>query len=136
MEIANIEAGLEKVRGFIGLLEQSQHMYSVTRAQTPEWKQTDTQIQEQLRLVMRIAERADPELAVMLKDHSYGWPYHQTIKAARQLAGVLATAEEAERILGPVGPKLAATSRHPWIWTRQSTYGMTATRGKPSRPRR
>jgi len=116
VEIANVEAALEKVRGFIGLLEKSQDMYSMTRAQTPEWKQTDIQIQEQLRLVMRIADHADPELAVMLKEHSHGWPYYQTIKAARQLAGVLAAVEETERILGPVGPKLAAASLHPWIW--------------------
>jgi hypothetical protein len=38
------------------------------------------------------------------------------MESSRQLSGLLATLEEAERILGPVGPKLAATSLHPRIW--------------------
>ena len=52
----------------------------------------------------------------MLKEQSHGWHYYQTIKAARRLAGLLSTVEETERILGPVGPKLAAANLHPWIW--------------------
>lgn len=36
--------------------------------------------------------------------------------AARQLAGLLSSIDEAEQILGPVGPKLAAANLHPWIW--------------------
>jgi hypothetical protein len=118
VEIADIELALGKVRGFITLLEQSQRIYSQSpnRLQNPEWKQTDNQIQEQLPLILRIADRADPDLAVMLKEQSHGWRYYQTVKAARQLAGLLSSIEEAERILGPVGPKLAAANLHPWIW--------------------
>jgi hypothetical protein len=118
VEIADIELALGKVRGFITLLEQSQRIYSQSpnRLQNPEWKQTDNQIQEQLPLILRIADRADPDLAVMLKEQSHGWRYYQTVKAARQLAGLLSSIEEAERILGPVGPKLAAVNLHPWIW--------------------
>jgi tetratricopeptide (TPR) repeat protein len=71
---------------------------------------------EQLPLVVRIADRADPELAAKLKQQGAGWPWRSAMDASRQLAGLLGTVEEAERILGPVGPKLAAASLHPWIW--------------------
>jgi hypothetical protein len=44
------------------------------------------------------------------------WPYRTILQTSQQLAGLLDSHEEAERILGPVGPKLAAANLHPWIW--------------------
>jgi hypothetical protein len=44
------------------------------------------------------------------------WLYHKAMKASRQLAGLLGSAKEVERILGPAGPSLNAASLHPWIW--------------------
>ncbi len=125
MEIADVEAALEKVRRFVALLEESERMWNAIGSgavteNPPQWKQTDSQIHDQLPLILRIAARADAELATKLEkgidEGSYGWPYHRAMEASRQLAGLLGSLEEAERILGPVGPKLAATSLHPWIW--------------------
>lgn len=89
-----------------------------TLTQVPQRTQTDNQIQEQLPLIIRIADRADADLAVKMQKSSgaYGWPYYSTVDAARQLAGLLSSIDEAEQILGPVGPKLAAANLHPWIW--------------------
>ena len=116
MEIANVEAALEKVRGFIDLLDQNERLWNSNSTGHPLWRETDSQIHEQLPLILRIAARADPELPAKLKEDSYGWPYHRTMEASRQLAGLLGSIEETERILGPVGPKLAAANLHPWIW--------------------
>jgi Protein of unknown function (Hypoth_ymh) len=79
-------------------------------------RQPDGQIQEQLPLISQIAARIDPELPAKLRDDSFGWPYHRTLEASQQLAGLLDSAEEAGQILGPLGPKLAAANLHPWIW--------------------
>ena len=77
----------------------------------------DNEILEQLPLVLRIAVRADPELAAAeAGEPGSGCRYYRILAASRQLAGLLASIEEAEQIIGPVGPKLAATSLHPWIW--------------------
>lgn len=73
-------------------------------------------ILERLPLIVRIAARVDAELPAKLQEESDGWPYDQTLKAAQQLAGLLKATEDAQQILGPVGPKLAAANLHPWIW--------------------
>src|SRR6266568_2226589 len=57
-----------------------------------------------------------PRTRVKLKLEGHAWRYSPTLEASRQLAGLLGSAEELERILGPVGPKLAAANLHPWIW--------------------
>jgi hypothetical protein len=119
VEIADVEAALGRVRGFIALLEQNHNSWNATDSTTvsPQFRQSDNQIHEQLPLILRIAARADPELTAKLKEDSYaGWRYHRVLEASRQLVGLLDSAEEVERILGPVGPKLAAASLHPWIW--------------------
>lgn len=81
-----------------------------------QWDQCNTEILERLPLVQQIANRADPDIAALMKQESYGWPYRNVLKAARQLSGLLESAEEADRIFAPVGPKLAAANLHPWIW--------------------
>jgi hypothetical protein len=122
VEIANVEAALEKVRGFIALLEQNHDLCNATASGdvNPQLKQSNNQVHEQLPLIRQIAARADAELHAMLEEGitggAYGWPYHRVLQASQQLAGLLDSVEEAEQILGPVGPKLAAANLHPWIW--------------------
>ncbi len=120
VDIANVEAALEKVRGFIALLDQHHRLWDAFGSTTPEplqLKDTDSQVQEQLPLIRRIADRADSELAGNLKKDGYpSWPYYRILETSRQLSGLLGSRGEIERILGPVGPKLAAASLHPWIW--------------------
>jgi hypothetical protein len=117
--IADVEAALDRVRVFIALLEEHYRIYNVVGSTSPEHSQlraADDKIQEEFPLITRIAERADPEITDRLKKDSIGWPYYRVREASRQLAGLLGSLEEAERILGPVGPKLAAANLHPWIW--------------------
>jgi Protein of unknown function (Hypoth_ymh) len=115
--IADPQAALEKVRQFIGLLENSRDIYRNYGArETEEGRETDSLIHESLPLIVQIADRADPDLVPKLQDQDYSWPFYKTIEAAQQLAGRLSSLDEAERILGPRGPKLAAANLHPWIW--------------------
>jgi hypothetical protein len=121
VEIADVDAALAKVRDFIALLERNHAAWNATGALSdlsPEAAATDNQIQEQLPLITQIAARADPGLADKLhKDGgAYGWSYYGIAEASRQLAGLLGSIEETQRILGPVGPRLAAAHLHPWIW--------------------
>ncbi len=107
-----------KVRGFLAHLDQSELIYNETGLYEDDvrLKQSYSRVHEQLPLISRIAARADAEIAAALKVHTGGWPFYKVKDAARQLAGLLDSVEEAERILGPVGPKLAAANLHPWIW--------------------
>jgi hypothetical protein len=122
VEIADVDAALARVRAFIDLLEQNYRAASQVSGTmfglSPDITQTDNQIQEHLPVIVRIAARVEPELVGKLKKNSssYGFEYYQARDAARQLAGLLASVEETERILGPVGPKLAAANLHPWVW--------------------
>jgi hypothetical protein len=114
VDIADIEAALKKVRDFTALLETSRRLHNSVG--NPAKEQAEIQIQEQLPLIARIAERADPELVALLKEQSPAWRYHPTLRAARQLTGLLSSVEETEQILGPAGPKLAAANLHAWVW--------------------
>lgn len=116
MDIADVPAALKKVQSFIVVLRRGQQEWS--RDETPPYisDYRNNDILERLPLIVRIAARVDAELAVKLQEESDGWPYDQTLKAAQQLAGLLKATEDAQQILGPVGPKLAAANLHPWIW--------------------
>ena len=120
VDIADIDAALGKVRAFLMDIDQNYLAWQNSSAYdrpTPQQKFTDGKIQEQLPLITRIAARADAELAAkMQKDDNNLWPYYGIRDAAQQLAGLLSTIDEMQQILGPVGPKLAAASLHPWIW--------------------
>lgn len=109
--MADVAAALERVRQFIALLEQNEQIWNASGSSfdNPQLRKSDSQIHENLPLIARIAGRADAELVVKLKEDSYGWPYHRTIEASRQLAGLLSTMEEADRILGPVGSEVTTT---------------------------
>jgi hypothetical protein len=116
LEIADVAAALTKVRQFIVILERGQEVWPRRGADPKIWNQRNADILERLPLIVQIAARADTELPAKLQEDSHGWPYSETLRAARQLAGLLDSAEEAQQILGPVGPKLAAANLHPWIW--------------------
>jgi Protein of unknown function (Hypoth_ymh) len=116
VDIADIPAALAKVREFIATVEAGQEVYP-KRVTVPQlWTQHSNLILERLPLIVQIAVHADGELATNLQEQGYGFPYLPALRAARQLAGLLDSADEAQRILGPVGPKLAAANLHPWIW--------------------
>jgi hypothetical protein len=122
VEIADVDAALGKVRAFIVLLDMNHTEWQRTSAMdastTPLLKTTTTQINAQLPLIVRIATRADADIASKMAVHhaSYGWSYYSIKEASEQLVGLLSSVDEIERILGPRGPKLAAANLHPWVW--------------------
>lgn len=116
MEIADIPAAISTVQVFIVILERGQREYSSDRTASYILPWRNNEILERLPLIVRIAARVDAELAAKLQEESDGWPFQQTLKAARQLSGLLKSIGDVEKILGPVGPELAAASLHPWIW--------------------
>jgi hypothetical protein len=116
VEIADVPAALKKVQSFIVVLRRGQQEWSKDGAPPYISDYRNNDILERLPLIVRIAARVDAELSAKLQEESDGWPYDQTLKAARQLAGLLKATEDAQQILGPVGPKLAAANLHPWIW--------------------
>jgi hypothetical protein len=121
VEIADVDAALGKVCDFIKLVERNHTAWPNKRSSAGakvDYDDTDRLIQEQLPLITRIAERADESLAAKLRTDggSYAWRYRTILETSHQLAGLLSSLEEAERILGPRGPKLAAANLHPWIW--------------------
>jgi hypothetical protein len=116
VQIANPEAALKKVREFIVLLEQSGSIYRSYPRGSDQGRLADSQIQEQVPVILQIAARANPDLVPKLQEQSHGWRYYRTLEASQQLAGLLSSMEETQQILGPVGPKLAAANLHPWVW--------------------
>jgi hypothetical protein len=122
VEIADVHLAAKKVDEFVRLLRADESHWSdeeVVPIEPPEhWAMRDreTEIQRRLGLVVQIAERVDPALLPLLRAESPGWRWQQTLKAAQELAGHLTSLEEAEQILGPVGPRLAAARLHPWVW--------------------
>jgi hypothetical protein len=120
------DAALGKVRTFIALLEQNHAQWGAAGSglvvgdpsAASVKKETTAQINEQLPLIKRIAARVDPHLVPKMEPRhgTYSWSYHSTQEASLQLAGLLSSLDEEQRILGPRGPQLAATNLHPWIW--------------------
>jgi hypothetical protein len=116
VDIADVPAALKMVQGFIVILERGQREWSSdkTASYIKTWRSNE--ILERLPLVVRIAARIDTELPAKLQEETDGWPYQQTLKAARELAGLLKSTQDAQEILGQVGPELPVANLHPWIW--------------------
>jgi Protein of unknown function (Hypoth_ymh) len=116
VEIADAQAALKTVQAFIVILERGEQEYSSGKTAPYILPRRNNEITERLPLIVQIAARVDAELPAKLQEESDGWPFHHTLKAARQLAGLLKSTEDIQKIFGPVGPKLSAANLHPWIW--------------------
>jgi hypothetical protein len=67
--------------------------------------------------IRRIAESFEPGLAddlVLIRGQ--GWPWESVRRTASLLLGVLERRAEADMMLGPTGPQIAAERLHPWVW--------------------
>jgi hypothetical protein len=99
MNIADLDAALNKVREFIGLLEQNRTALSNVRISDgvnvvgKQYGETGNLIQEKLPLILRIAMRADADLGARLRDvgshRRHGWRYSEVLEICQQLAGLL-----------------------------------------------
>jgi hypothetical protein len=114
--VSDASAALSKVQRFIVILERGQKEWpsDSTAPFIKTWRSNE--ILEMLPLIVRIAARVDTDLAANLQEESDGWPYQQTLKAARQLVGLLKSAKDVQQILGQLAPELSAANLHPWIW--------------------
>jgi hypothetical protein len=122
----DVDAALGKVRAFITLLEQNHAQWEAAGSgvvpggpsAASAKKETTAQINEQLPLIKRIAARVDAHLVSKMEPRhgAYSWSYYSIQEASLQLAGLLNSLEDEQRILGPRGPQLAAASLHKWVW--------------------
>lgn len=78
-----------------------------------------------LPLVRQIAQRLDPSLFAMLEcldlDMNYA-DIREGQAVADMLIGTLTYASDADEILGPSGPVLAASGLHEWVWDAAKGY--------------
>jgi len=84
--LADNEAALTRLRSFITLLEQSRN-YLGTRGQPEAKNKVESQVQQQIPIIQRIADHVDPEIAVMLRQrdpHDY-WAHTKALAAAQRL---------------------------------------------------
>jgi Protein of unknown function (Hypoth_ymh) len=82
-------------------------------------RSSDEEIQKRLLLVRQIAEDIAPELTAQVASHSlggYSWEWHNVGTVVSQLTGVLEQDERRQAIFTPVGPSIAASQLHPWVW--------------------
>jgi hypothetical protein len=84
----------------------------------PAWVDIDHDLQGRLQaaktlaamLIPGIEERLEPQRGV------YEIDWAEAVSACVQLRGVIRHADELAAILGPVGPSIAASRLHPWVW--------------------
>jgi hypothetical protein len=112
---------LQKVNEFLTLLETSERIYRTDlngHYKQPKWLEVEADINARIGLIEQIANVVDPRLCGPLRkeDVGYSWVHTGCRRATQQLAGALMYAEEAATVLGPQGPKLAASNMHPWVW--------------------
>ena len=116
MAIADRDLALEKVREFLGLLDEDEQ--ALKSGDTPPSREERVLLQP---LIEKIAREIDPGSAGSLGET---WntrlrksSLNGAIKATIRLIGVLDNRDDEERIFGPVGPTLAANRLHPWVWS-------------------
>jgi hypothetical protein len=81
------------------------------------YKAAETQINQQIATVERIASEFNQDLAVRVRTKSaYGWQHYERVDACEELIGRLNTLEDEEAIFGAKGPQLSAKDMHPWVW--------------------
>ena len=107
MQLADPEAALAILREFLRLLEAG-YGNAETTARAAEMQPT----------IEEIAKRIDPDNVGRLseKNRHGGWDHGPASTEALRLIGILEDHELREQILGPVGPALAASGLHPWVW--------------------
>ena len=91
MDIADVEAALDKVNQFAGLLQQHEPLwrayYISNYSAPPQMEQIESQIQRSYPVILRIADRADAEIAAKLRQSGPVWRWSPVLEAAQQLVG-------------------------------------------------
>ena len=114
------ERALGRVNEYIGWCERTvwiQRKSSGGYSSAPNWDELNTRIREGLPLIEQIAQAIEPRLAQLLRTSDRVIENKNKLDACLELRGIIQTREETAEILGPQGPKLAATQLHRWVWS-------------------
>jgi hypothetical protein len=89
----------------------------VNYVRIPEFQEVMAELNARTLLIERIIEEVDEILAIQFRNHpSVGWSRASEIVSVEKALGLLRSKDKEEALFGLSGPKLAATSLHPWIW--------------------
>ena len=119
MGIADPEAALKKLREFRDMLVADER--ALREGSSPTAFRQRNELQH---LIERIANELDPDpdddgagnLGGRFNVLLQSWTLGGAIARTGRLIGILENRSEYERMLGPVGPTLAASQLHPWVW--------------------
>lgn len=116
------DAALAFLREFLARLDVSKSIYQMDTERyyaLPQWQEQQDLINAMLPSIRLIGEQVDastvPQLASQVSMYTWEWVHART--ATNQLIGSIELREHVDGILGPTGPRLAATDLHPWVWS-------------------
>ena len=113
MGIADPEAALAKLREFAALMAAD-----ARDGEADGPRSSLAELYAMQPLIEGIASRIDPDNVGRLSERSSRgvWPIRVTQQEVIRLVGIIEQRADYERILGPVGPTLAANRLHRWVW--------------------
>ena len=115
MAIADHDFALEKLREFLKMLDEDAQ--ALESGESPPSSAQRILLQP---LIEKIAREVDPGSAGSLGETwntgALRWELNGAINTTIRLVGILKNRDIEERIFGPIGPTLAASGLHPWVW--------------------
>jgi hypothetical protein len=117
--MVDADLALPRLRAFLQLVDSS-HLEQVGIYASSTDPEKSDQIKRQLPLIRKIVADVEPGAETNMVPHSRvsgGWPFRNIRDAVLKAIGALETEAEAQAILGPKGPRLAASQFHPWVWS-------------------
>jgi hypothetical protein len=115
------ERAIQAMEDYLALLQRGLSVVvrvgSDNYVRDPELQKVSSDLNERVLLVERIIGDIDEILLIQFRNHpSVGWSRASEIVSVEKALGLLQRRDEEEAIFGLSGPKLAATSLHPWVW--------------------
>ena len=115
MAIGDPDFALEKLREFLKMLDEDAQ--ALESGESPPSSAQRILLQP---LIEKIAREVDPGSAGSLGEtwntRALRWELNGAINTTIRLVGILKNRDIEERIFGPIGPTLAASGFHPWVW--------------------
>lgn len=123
MPLADPTRAITVITGFRNNAQQAEDsnpgMYAEAHQRRP-YDALVAQMHNQLPLIEAIAREVDPEVASTLREHLRRGHHGPIVDCCDLLLGTLNSASDIEAIVGPAGPRLAASQLHPWVWNAAS----------------
>ena len=116
-------AAIAKLESVLKLIDQheeiAQDLKNTEFWNDPFYVESQTAVRRALPVVERIALEVDPTAAKRIADNkpqSYMPQFQSVREGIDHVLGALQGQDELDDILGPAGPRLAATHLHRWVW--------------------